>query len=81
MTSCEGYKKIRIVQIAKQRLSKASMSKRLDVWYVPWTVNKCDSIIYTLVQVGYSRKYALEENNNGLICIFHIVHNKFNTML
>jgi hypothetical protein len=25
-------------------------------------------------------KYALEENNNGLICIFNIVHNKFNTI-
>jgi hypothetical protein len=26
-------------------------------------------------------KCALEENNNRLICIFHIVHNKFNNML
>jgi hypothetical protein len=27
------------------------------------------------------RKYALEENNKGFICLFHLVHNKFNTML
>jgi hypothetical protein len=27
------------------------------------------------------RKYAIEENNNGLICKFQIVHNKFNIML
>jgi hypothetical protein len=27
------------------------------------------------------KKYALEENNIGLICIFHIVNNRFNTML
>jgi hypothetical protein len=27
------------------------------------------------------RKYALEENNIRLICIFHIVHNKISTML
>jgi hypothetical protein len=27
------------------------------------------------------RNYALEENNNRLICIFRIVHNKFNAML
>jgi hypothetical protein len=32
---------------------------------------------------GYNSgaREALEENNNGLICIFHIVYNKFNAML
>jgi hypothetical protein len=27
------------------------------------------------------RKYALEENNKGFICIFYLVHNKFNIVL
>jgi hypothetical protein len=44
-------------------------------------IGKQNEAICTLVQVGDWRKYALEEHNIGLICIFHIVHNRFNTML
>jgi hypothetical protein len=33
------------------------------------------------MQVGDWRKYALEENNKLFICIFHLVHNKFNIIL
>jgi hypothetical protein len=39
------------------------------------TTTKLLNLIYTIW-----RKYALEEINIVLICIFHIVHNKFNTM-
>jgi hypothetical protein len=81
VTSCKRYKEIWVVQIAKQDSSQASMIKGSYDWYVPWSVNKCDWIICTLVQVGDLRKYALEENNKGLIFIFHIVHNNYNTML
>jgi hypothetical protein len=33
------------------------------------------------MQVGDWKKYALEENNKWFICIFHLVHDKFNTVL
>jgi hypothetical protein len=57
----------------------ASMIKNTYVWYD--IMIKCSWIICTLVQVGDWRKYALEENNKWFICIFHIVHDKFNIVL
>jgi hypothetical protein len=33
------------------------------------------------MQLDYWRKYALEENNKGFICIFYLVYDKFNIVL
>jgi hypothetical protein len=55
------------------------MIKNTYDWYD--IMIKCNLIIRTLVQVGDWRKYAIEENNKWFICIFHLVHDKFNIVL
>jgi hypothetical protein len=59
--------------------SWASMVKDTYVWY--GVMIESSWIICTLVQVENWRKYVLEENNKWFIFIFHLVHNKFNTVL
>jgi hypothetical protein len=73
--------KVWVVQIVEKTLSRASMIKDTYVWY--GVMIECNWIIFTLVQVGDWRKYALcpRKNNKEFICIFHLVHNKFNIVL
>jgi hypothetical protein len=55
------------------------MIKNTYVWYD--IMIEYSWIIYTLVQVRDWKKYALEENNKGFICIFYLVYDKFNIVL
>jgi hypothetical protein len=49
-----------------------SMIKDSYVWYGAMISKKCNWNIFTLLQVRDWRRYALEENNKGFICIFHL---------